>query len=100
MSNADLDLDKLLRSPDPELPDSGFTESVLRRLPAKRRERMPMRRWTLASAAALGSLTTYLLAEPIEHALSSYAVLPAPVITIAALALLASLSIAWILYTE
>ncbi|MBX5460793.1 MAG: hypothetical protein IRZ28_06830 [Steroidobacteraceae bacterium] len=100
MTHADRELDKMLRSPEPELPDSGFTETVLRRLPTKRWARTPMRRWTLASAAALGSLSTYLLADPIEHALSTYAAFPAPVLTIATLALLVSLPLAWILYTE
>lgn len=100
MNNADLEFDRLLRSPESELADAGFSESVMKRLPVTRWGRMPMRRWTLTGAAALGSLSTYLLAEPIEHALSAYAMLPAPAITIVALALVVSLPLAWILYTE
>jgi hypothetical protein len=93
-------LEDLLRSSEPEMPDAGFSESVLKQLPAKQWKRIPARRWTLAGAAGLGSMTTWLLAEPIEQTLSAYAVLPAPLVTIAAMALIVSLPIAWVLYSE
>ena len=100
MSNQDNDLETLLRAPEPEIGEAGFSERVLTQLPSKRWRRRPMRRWTLAGAAGSGSLLTYLLAEPIEQTLSAYAVLPAPIITVMAIALIVSLPVAWILYSE
>lgn len=100
MSNRDDELETMPRAPEPEIADGAFSERVLAQLPPKRWTSATTRRWTLAGAAGLGSLVTYLAAEPIEQALSAYVILPQPVITITVLALVLSLPIAWILRSE
>jgi hypothetical protein len=100
MSNPDNELERILRASETEIADAPFSERVLAQLPAKRWRRVTARRWTLAGAAGLGSLVTYLVAEPLEQALSAYVLLPPPVVTITVLALIVSLPIAWILHSE
>jgi hypothetical protein len=100
MTEADPGLEQVLRTREPEIADAGFSESVLRQLPARRSRRGRARRWTLAGAAGLGSLLTLLLAEPVEPMLRSVTVLPAPMITTVALVLIVSIPLAWILYSE
>ena len=100
MHDTDPDLELRLQASEREIGDAGFTDSVLRQLPAKRPSRARARRWTLAGAAALGSLFTMLLAEPIEKMLGSLAIVPAPVITVAAIVLIVSVSLAWIVRSE
>lgn len=100
MHDIDPDLERTLRASEPEIGDSGFSDGVLRQLPAKRSSRARARRWTLAGAAGLGSVLTMLLAEPVEKMLGSLVTVPAPVITIAALVLIVSVSAAWIARSE
>jgi len=101
MHDIDPDLEHMLRRAEPSIGDAGFSESVLRQLPAKRRSRSRARRWTLGGAAAAGSVLTMLLAEPVEKMLGSLAVVvPGPLITIAALILIVSASVAWIVHSE
>jgi hypothetical protein len=100
-SHPDDKLESVLRASEPEIADAQFSERVLAQLPPKRRwGQATTRRWTLTGAAGLGSLVTYLAAEPIEQALSAYVALPPPVVTVAVLALIVSLPIAWILHSE
>ena len=58
--------DAMLRKPETAISDDGFSESVLCRLPGRWRYREKYRKWTLAGAAAMGSLLTLILAPPIE----------------------------------
>jgi hypothetical protein len=99
MHDLDSDLEQKLRAAEASIGDAGFSESVLRQLPAKR-SRSRARRWTLGGAAALGSLLTMLVAEPVEKMLGSLAIVPAPVITIVVLVLIVSGSLVWIVRSE
>jgi hypothetical protein len=101
MGDIDLELEEQLRKREPSLGDAGFSDSLLRRLPARRRRPgAAARRWTLAGAAGMGSLLTILLAEPLEKLLASLVPIPAYAVTIAALVLMISVPLAWILQTE
>jgi hypothetical protein len=100
MSNPDDEFETMLRASEPEIADAHFSERVLAQVPAKRWAFGTTRRWTLAGAGGLGSLVTYLVAEPLEQVLSAYLVLPPSVVTITVLALIVSLTIAWILHAE
>jgi hypothetical protein len=100
MHDVDPNLEHALRASEPAIVDSGFSENVLRQLPAKRRSRARARRWTLGGAAGLGSLLTMLLAEPVEKMLASLVIVPTPVITIIALILIVGASLAWIVRSE
>jgi len=64
------DIETALRTPEPALADDDFSASVLARLPPRRR-RSPARRWTLAGAAALGSVLTLALSPPLERVIAS-----------------------------
>jgi MFS family permease len=63
-------IEAALRMPEPTLADDEFSAKVLARLPQRRR-RNAARRWTLAGAAALGSVLTLALAPPFETVLGS-----------------------------
>jgi hypothetical protein len=99
MHDIDPDLEQRLRAAESPIGDAGFSESVLRELPPRRR-RSRARRWTLGGAAALGSLLTMLVAEPVEKMLGSLAIVPAPIITIVVLVLIVSGSLVWIVRSE
>jgi hypothetical protein len=98
MSNPDDALDAALRTREPPLGDAGFSERVLTRLPPIKKRRAVPRRWTLAAAAAVGSLATIVFAPTVES-LIGYSV-PyfgmAPVLTIAAILAVAGGSFLWV----
>jgi hypothetical protein len=56
----------MLHAPEAAIADDGFSERVLHHLPRRRLGSVASRRWTLAAAAATGSLLTILLAPPVE----------------------------------
>ena len=66
MDSLDKQLDKMLRKPEIAIGDDGFSENVLRGIPKQKINREKSRCWTLAGAAAIGSILTLLLAPPIE----------------------------------
>jgi hypothetical protein len=68
MESVDSRVDHALRASEMAIADNGFSESVLRLLPRRRLSSAASRRWTLAGAAATGSLLTILLAPPVESA--------------------------------
>jgi len=70
MSNDTHNIEAALRAPEPTLADDEFSVNVLARLPPRRR-RSTARRWTLASAACLGSTLTALFAPPLGEAFAS-----------------------------
>ncbi|HEX7236139.1 MAG TPA: hypothetical protein VF405_04195 [Gammaproteobacteria bacterium] len=70
MNHNETDLEAALRAPEPALADDEFSARVLARLPPRRR-RIAARRWTLASAACLGSALTAVFAPPLGEALAS-----------------------------
>ena len=59
-------LDAALRRNEPAIGDGGFSDRVLARLPPRHARRTVPRRWTLAGAAAAGSVATILLAPTVE----------------------------------
>jgi hypothetical protein len=75
-------LERALRIPEPALTDDEFSANVLARLPPRRR-RNTARRWTVAGAAALGSVLTLAIAPPLEGVVASIApfAIPAPVLS-------------------
>jgi len=88
MSKHPDDIEAALRTPEPSLAEDDFSASVLARLPPRRR-RAPARRWTLAGAAALGSVLTLALSPPLESVIASltpWSVSPAVLSTVAAVA--------------
>ena len=91
-------LEVALRQEEPEISDGGFSERLLARLPAARAHRVVPRRWTLAGAAAAGSLATILLAPTIESVIGfSVPYLGmVPILTIAAVLAFAVGSFIWI----
>lgn len=80
-------LDAALRAPEPSLADDNFTETVLGRLPPRRR-RTAARRWTVAGSAALGSALTLAFAAPLDTVLASISPWPVPM-AISAVAVIA-----------
>jgi hypothetical protein len=68
MDGLDSRVDNALRAPEAAIADDGFSERILQRLPKRRLSGAASRRWTLAAAAATGSLLTILLAPPVETA--------------------------------
>jgi hypothetical protein len=91
-------LETALRRNEPEIGDGGFSERLLARLPAARAHRAVPRRWTLAGAAAAGSLATILVAPTIESVIgfSVPYVGMVPVLTIAAMLAFAVGSFLWV----
>jgi MFS family permease len=85
-------IEAALRAPEPTLPDDAFSESVLARLPARRR-RVDARRWTLAGAAALGSALTLALAPPLGDVVASLSPWAIPPAALTAAALIAVVAI-------
>jgi hypothetical protein len=103
MDSIDKQLDELLRRSEIHLGDDGFTESVLKRLPKRKFSGGKSRYWTLASATALGSILTIILAPPIETAFGLFAILSAyQILMLAAFLFITVLAIplAWYLYTR
>ena len=72
MDLIDKQLDAMLRKSEQPINDDSFSESVLNRLPRKWHNREKYRKWTLAGAAAMGSLLTLILAPPIETVLKYF----------------------------
>jgi hypothetical protein len=98
MNNLDDALEAALRSPEPDIGDAQFTERLLARLPPAKKRRAVPRRWTLAAAAAAGSLATILLAPTVES-LIGFSVPyfgTAPVLTIVAMLAVAVGSSLWV----
>lgn len=66
-------LDVMLHRPEPAIGDDGFSEEVMRALPARKFSAAKARRWTLGSAALLGGLLAAALGAPLENAFDSLA---------------------------
>jgi len=81
-------IEAALRAPEPALADDEFSATVLARLPP-RRHRSVARRWTLAGAAALGSVLTLALAPPLGDVVASLSPWTVPPSALSAIALLA-----------
>jgi hypothetical protein len=102
MNNLDDALDAALRTREPAVGDAGFSERLLARLPPIKKRRAVPRRWTLAAAAAVGSLATILFAPTVES-LIGFSVPyfgTAPVLTIAAILAVAVGSFLWVWRAE
>lgn len=102
-SSSDKQLEDTLLKSENAIIDDGFSESVLDRLPKKRRADIKSRCWTLAGAAAMGSILTLILAPPIEKAFNLYRIthgyhttVLAVLITIVLLAVPTS----WVLFSQ
>jgi anti-sigma factor RsiW len=96
-------LETALRAPEPAIADESFSERVIASLPrSRRRPPVPSRRWTLAAAAAAGSLLTILLAPTVESVVGfSLPFLHAePLLTFAALLAVAAGPIVWLLRSD
>jgi hypothetical protein len=102
MKDFDDALESALRTREPDVGDAGFSERLLARLPPIEKRRAIPRRWTLAAAAAAGSLATILFAPTVES-LIGYSVPyfgTAPVLTIAAILAVAVGSFLWVWRTD
>jgi hypothetical protein len=71
MDSMDARLETALRRPEPAIGDDGFSDAVMRTLPAKRFGGARAGRWTLGGAAAAGSVFASLFGAPLENAFSS-----------------------------
>ena len=80
-------IDAALRSPEPTLADDDFSTNVMARLPA--RQHRSARRWTVAGAAALGSVLTLAIAPPLESVVASLSPWSIPPIAFSAVATVA-----------
>lgn len=103
MDSIDKQLDIILRKPETPIGDDGFSEGVVNRLPKRRRSREKCRSWTLAGAAAIGSILTLILVPPIETALKLFETLSAYLILMFAVFLVITISafpLAWLLYSR
>ena len=99
MRTSDERLDEALRRAEPMLPDDGFTASVLARLPRRRVRKVNPRSLTLAVAAGIGSVSTALLAPPVERAFNLYTLsggLPTSTLTIIVFVALVAAPLAWV----
>lgn len=81
-------IDAALRSPEPTLADDDFSANVMARLPARQR-RSAARRWTVAGAAALGSVLTLAIAPPLETVVASLSPWSIPPLAFSAVATVA-----------
>jgi hypothetical protein len=102
MDTSEARLESLLRTPEPAIGDDGFSESVMRALPARRFARAKARRWTLGGAAVAGGLASALLGGPLENAFSSLARGDSYFMSIAAVLFIAivAVPVIWAFYTE
>lgn len=103
MDSLDQKLDEMLRKTEAPVGDDGFSEGVVNRLPKRRLNREKCRSWTLAGAAAMGSILTLLLAPPIETAFRLFEILGAYRIWMLAFFLvliILTLPSAWLLYSR
>ena len=103
MDLTDKQLGELLKRSEIQLGDDGFTESVLKHLPQRKFSRETSRSWTLASASAVGSILTLILAPPIETSFGLFATLGSyQTLMFGALLFITVLAIplAWFLYTR
>src|SRR5262245_3521936 len=99
MKQHDDPLETALRRSEPEIGDADFSERVLARLPPRQVDRRAVpRRWTLAGAAAAGSLATILLAPTVESVIGFS--VPhfgmAPILTIVAMLMVVAGSFLWV----
>jgi hypothetical protein len=94
-------IEAALRAPEPALADDEFSESVLARLPPRRRLKTA-RRWTVAGSAALGSALTLAFAAPLEAIVGSILPVSIPPAVLATVAILAIVALPTLLvfYTE
>jgi len=96
-------MERELKAAEAPLADDGFTDGVLRRLPTRRRRLQWSPRWTLAGAAAAGSVLTLVLTPPIETlwqwsgSIAGF-VVPAP--TLLAFIAFAVVPLVWLLRSE
>jgi hypothetical protein len=101
MSNDIVKLENALRTPEPALADEEFNTSVLARLPPRlRRSTAP--RWTVAGAAALGSVLTLAIAPPLEGVVASIAPFAIPPLVLSAVGVVATVVIPalYVFYSE
>jgi hypothetical protein len=102
MEQIEARLELALREPEREIGDTGFSETVVSALPARRTSRTKARRWTLGGAALAGSIVTSVLGAPLETAFSSF-VLGGSYGTLLLVALIAgavAIPTAWVFYTK
>jgi hypothetical protein len=103
MDFIDKQLDAMLRKPETPISDDGFSESVLSRLPGRGHYREKYRKWTLAGAAAMGSLLTLILAPPIETVFKYFEIkstVQVLVLLIFLFLMVLSVPLAWLLYSR
>jgi hypothetical protein len=96
-------LEELLSAAERPLADAGFTEGVMRSLPARRFGARRARQLTLTAAAAIGSALTLVLASPVETLLVGVVApggLAMELITAGAAVALFAGPIAWVIYAE
>src|SRR5688572_6841992 len=102
MDALETQLDVMLHRPEPAVGDDGFSEGVMRALPARRFARAKARRWTLGSAAATGGVLAVLFGAPLESAFSSVVVDGGYVASILAVLVVAIVAVpaVWAFYSE
>lgn len=103
MESIDKQLDGMLRKSETLIGDDGFSEGIINRLPKRRLSREKFRNWTLAGAAAMGSILTLILAPPIETAFKLFETLSAyPMLMFAIFIVTTILAVplAWLLYSK
>ena len=98
MKDLDDALETALRTRELDIGDADFSARLLTRLPPPNKRRTVPRRWTLATAAAVGSLATILLAPTVESLIgfSVPHIGTAPVLTIAAILAVVVGSFLWV----
>jgi hypothetical protein len=102
MDSLETQLDVMLHRPEPAIGDGGFSEDVMRALPARRFAGAKARRWTLGGAAVAGGLLAVLLGAPLENAFSSLILdgdSLAPILAVIFVAVVAAPTV-WAFYSE
>ena len=103
MDTMDARLEVALRKSETAIGDDGFTEVVMNGLPRKSHGGVKARRWTLAGAAAAGSVLTSVLGAPLESVFSTLVLGSGYSMAILAALLfigILAVPVAWVLYSK
>jgi hypothetical protein len=103
VDDIETELEEALQAPERSIGDDGFSERVLARLPRRRCGLAVSPRWTLAAAAAMGSLLTLLLAPPVESAfglLKTSSTVQTLVLTAAGFVTVIAIPLVWLFHAE
>lgn len=103
MDAIDMQLERSLRVSEPAIGDDGFSDAVMSSLPRKRLSNTTARRWTLGTAAAVGSVVTSVLGAPLESAFSAFVLgggYEMAFLAVAFTVIVLAVPVAWVFYSR